>query len=526
MTTQSQPNNLPNTNIKPVVLLILDGFGHSDSWENNAVLQADTPNLDRIKASYPNTLINASEHYVGLPDGQMGNSEVGHLNIGAGRIVFQDFERINNSISSGDFFKHPSLVSALQTLKAKGKALHILGLLSDGGVHSYQPHIHAMLDMAKQQGLNQVYVHAFLDGRDTPPKSAQPYLTSLEAHIKTIGVGKIASISGRFYGMDRDKRWERVAPAYELLVNGQAEFVATDALSGLQAAYAREESDEFVKCTAIRNNGEPPISMQDGDVLVFMNFRSDRARQLTDALLNDSFSGFARSRVPTFSHYFTLTQYDQNQTKAEPIFAPFTVPNTLGEYLSKLGHHQLRIAETEKYPHVTFFFNGGEETVYEGEDRILVPSPKVATYDLQPEMSAPEVTQKLVDAITSQKYQTIICNYANGDMVGHTGNLQAAIQAVQTLDGCIGKVVAAAQSVGAEVVITADHGNAELMFDHTSNQAHTQHTTNLVPFIYVGRPAKLASTGALSDIAPTLLALMGLPQPAEMTGNSLVQLHA
>ena len=524
MTAPSQTNTPLTPHIKPVVLLILDGFGHSDSWENNAVLQADTPNLDRIKASYPNTLINASEHYVGLPDGQMGNSEVGHLNIGAGRIVFQDFERINNSISSGEFFKHPSLVSALQALKAKGKALHILGLLSDGGVHSYQPHIHAMLDMAKQQGLHQVYVHAFLDGRDTPPKSAQPYLTSLEAHIKTIGVGKITSISGRFYGMDRDKRWERVAPAYELLVNGQAEFVATDALSGLHAAYAREESDEFVKCTAIRGAGEPPISMQDGDVLVFMNFRSDRARQLTDALLNDAFDGFARTRVPSFSHYFTLTQYDQNQKKAEPIFAPFTVPNTLGEYLSKLGHQQLRIAETEKYPHVTFFFNGGEETVYIGEDRILVPSPKVATYDLQPEMSAPEVTKKLVDAITSQKYQAIICNYANGDMVGHTGNLKAAIQAVKTLDACIGKVVSAAQSVGAEVVITADHGNAEMMFDHNSNQAHTQHTTNLVPFIYVGRPATLANTGALSDIAPTLLALMGLPQPVEMTGKCLVTL--
>ncbi|MFQ6332632.1 2,3-bisphosphoglycerate-independent phosphoglycerate mutase [Methylophilus sp. 3sh_L] len=512
--------------IKPVILLILDGFGHSETREHNAVLQANTPNLDTLKATYPHGLINASEHYVGLPDGQMGNSEVGHLNIGAGRIIFQDFERINNSISSGEFFKLPALVNAMQALKANNKALHILGLLSDGGVHSYQPHIHALLEMAKQQGLNKVYVHAFLDGRDTPPKSAQPYLQALEDHIKTLGVGKVASVGGRFYGMDRDKRWERVSVAYELLVNGTSEYVAADSLTALQQAYARDESDEFVKCTAIRAAGEPPVRMEDGDCLVFMNFRSDRARQLTDALLNQQFTGFERSRVPHFSHYFTLTQYDKNQTLAEPIFAPYTVPNTFGEYVAKLGLKQLRIAETEKYPHVTFFFNGGEETVFAGEDRILVPSPKVATYDLQPEMSAPEVTDKLVAAIESQQYQAVICNYANGDMVGHTGNLQAAIKAVETLDSCIGRVVAAAQKAGAEVIITADHGNAESMFDHASAQAHTQHTTNLVPFIYIGREASIRSGGALSDIAPTLLSLMGLQRPVEMTGQPLIQLHA
>lgn len=512
--------------IKPVILLILDGFGHSETREHNAVLQANTPNLDRLKATYPHSLINASEHYVGLPDGQMGNSEVGHLNIGAGRIVFQDFERINNSISSGEFFKLPALVNAMQALKASDKALHILGLLSDGGVHSYQPHIHALLEMAKQQGLSKVYVHAFLDGRDTPPKSAQPYLQALEDHLQQLGVGRVASVGGRFYGMDRDKRWERVAVAYELLVNGTAEYVATDSLTALQQAYARDESDEFVKCTAIRAADEAPVRMEDGDCLVFMNFRSDRARQLTDALLNQQFAGFERSRVPRFSHYFTLTQYDKNQTLAEPIFAPYTVPNTFGEYVSKLGLKQLRIAETEKYPHVTFFFNGGEETVFAGEDRILVPSPKVATYDLQPEMSAPEVTDKLVAAIESQQYQAVICNYANGDMVGHTGNLQAAIKAVETLDTCVGRIVAAAQKTGAEVIITADHGNAESMFDHTSAQAHTQHTTNLVPFIYVGRQAVIRSGGALSDIAPTLLSLMGVAQPAEMTGQSLIQLNA
>lgn len=512
--------------IKPVILLILDGFGHSETREHNAVLQANTPNLDRLKATYPHSLINASEHYVGLPDGQMGNSEVGHLNIGAGRIVFQDFERINNSISSGEFFKLPALVNAMQALKASNKALHILGLLSDGGVHSYQPHIHALLEMAKQQGLSKVYVHAFLDGRDTPPKSAQPYLQALEDHLQQLGVGRVASVGGRFYGMDRDKRWERVAVAYELLVNGTAEYVAADSLTALQQAYARDESDEFVKCTAIRAADEAPVRMEDGDCLVFMNFRSDRARQLTDALLNQQFAGFERSRVPRFSHYFTLTQYDKNQTLAEPIFAPYTVPNTFGEYVSKLGLKQLRIAETEKYPHVTFFFNGGEETVFAGEDRILVPSPKVATYDLQPEMSAPEVTDKLVAAIESQQYQAVICNYANGDMVGHTGNLQAAIKAVETLDTCVGRIVAAAQKTGAEVIITADHGNAESMFDHTSAQAHTQHTTNLVPFIYVGRQAVIRSGGALSDIAPTLLSLMGVAQPAEMTGQSLIQLNA
>lgn len=510
----------------PVILLILDGFGHSEQWENNAVAQANTPNLDALKQKFPNTLINASEHYVGLPDGQMGNSEVGHLNIGAGRIVFQDFERINNSISSGEFYQIPALVSALQTLKAQDKALHIFGLLSDGGVHSHQSHIHAMLDMAAKQGLSKIYVHAFLDGRDTPPVSAKPYLAALQAHIESFGIGKIASISGRFYSMDRDKRWERVAPAYHMLVEGEAEFTASNALDALEQAYARGETDEFVKCTVIHSASEPAITMQDGDCVVYMNFRSDRARQMTDALLNPDFSGFTRKRVPALSHYFTLTQYDQNQTKAEPIFAPFSVPNTFGEYVSQLGLNQLRIAETEKYPHVTFFFNGGEETVFKGEDRIMVPSPKVATYDLQPEMSAPEVTDKLVEAILSKRYQAVICNYANGDMVGHTGNLQAAIKAVETLDTCLGRIVAAAQATGAEVIITADHGNAEMMYDPSAHQAHTQHTTNLVPFIYVGRPAKLSNAGALSDIAPTLLQLMGIPQPKEMTGKSLVHFNA
>jgi len=512
--------------ITPVVLLILDGFGHSTIRDNNAVMQANTPNLDALKQQYPNMLINASEHYVGLPDGQMGNSEVGHLNIGAGRIVFQDFERINNSITSGEFFNDAPLVKALQEVKANSKALHIYGLLSDGGVHSHISHILSMLEMAAKQGLSKVYFHAFLDGRDTPPISAVPYLAAVEDKLNALKVGKIASISGRFYSMDRDKRWERVAPAYRMLVDGEADYVEATASEALHNAYARNETDEFVKCTVIRKADEAAIRLEDGDCVVYMNFRSDRARQMTDAILNKDFAGFERARVPQLSHYFTLTQYDQNQTKATPIFAPFSVPNTFGEYVSSLGLNQLRIAETEKYPHVTFFFNGGEETVFKGEDRILVPSPKVATYDLQPEMSAPEVTDKLVEAILAKKYHAVICNYANGDMVGHTGNLSAAIKAVETLDQCIARVVAAAQQVGAEVIITADHGNAEMMFDPSSNQAHTQHTTNLVPFIYVGRPAKLSETGALSDIAPTLLQLMGLPQPAEMSGKSLVKFNA
>lgn len=512
----------------PVILLILDGFGHSEQFAHNAIAQASTPNLDAIKAKFPHTLINASEHYVGLPDGQMGNSEVGHLNIGAGRIVFQDFQRINNAISSGEFFEHADLVKALQHLKANNKALHIYGLLSDGGVHSHITHILAMLEMAAQQGLSKIYIHAFLDGRDTPPVSAAPYLAAVEDKIKALGVGKIASVSGRFYSMDRDKRWERVAPAYDMLVNGVGEFTEASASEALHNAYARKESDEFVKCTVIRKPNEPAIRLEDGDAVVYMNFRSDRARQMTDALLNPDFSGFERStgfekdKIPKLSGYFTLTQYDARQTRATPIFAAFSVPNTFGEYLQNLNLTQLRIAETEKYPHVTFFFNGGEDAVFKGEERILVPSPKVATYDLQPEMSAPEVTDKLVEAIKSKKYNAIICNYANGDMVGHSGILAAAIKAIETLDTCVGRVVAAAQAIGAEVIITADHGNAEAMFDHDSNQAHTQHTVNLVPLIYVGRNASLASTGALSDIAPTLLAMMGLPQPKEMTGKNLI----
>ncbi|MSP86261.1 MAG: 2,3-bisphosphoglycerate-independent phosphoglycerate mutase [Methylotenera sp.] len=518
----SAPLKLTTGNTTPVCLLILDGFGYREESVDNAIALAHKPNIDRLWNSYPHSLINASEHYVGLPDGQMGNSEVGHLNIGAGRVVFQDFERINNSISSGEFFKHAALKAALLNLKNNNKALHIFGLLSDGGVHSHYLHIHTMLEMAAQLGLTKVYVHAFLDGRDTPPISAAPYLAALEAKIKALGVGKILSVSGRFYSMDRDKRWPRVEAAYALITEGIGEFCYPTADQALQAAYARGENDEFVKCTAIRGAKEARTHLEDGDLVVYMNFRSDRARQLSHALLSEAFDGFHRRHVAKLSGYFTLTMHDTKESKATAIFPPFAVKNTFGEYLSGLGLTQLRIAETEKYPHVTFFFNGGEETVFAGEDRILVPSPPVATYDMQPEMSAFELTDRLEEAILAGNYNVIICNYANGDMVGHTGSLEAAIKAIETLDTCVGRVVKAMQSIGGEVIITADHGNAELMFDVKNNQPHTQHTTNKVPLIYVGREAELVADGALSDLAPTLLHMMGVAQPIEMTGKNLV----
>ncbi len=512
----------------PVLLIILDGFGYSENSADNAVAQANKPSWDALWRDHPHTLINASEHFVGLPDGQMGNSEVGHLNIGAGRVVYQELERINQAIASGEFFKQPTLVEAVNIAKNNNKALHILGLLSDGGVHSHQNHIHAMLEMASRAGLKKVYVHAFLDGRDTPPVSAAPYIQSLEDKCAELGTGKIASIVGRYYAMDRDKRWPRVEAAYNLIAEGLGEFTATSALEALKAAYARGENDEFVKATAIRQSGDAPLTVEDGDVIVCMNFRSDRVRQLTHALLNPDFEGFNRRHMPNLGGYYTLTMYDKTEKDAHAAFLPEAINNTFGEYISKQGLTQLRIAETEKYPHVTFFFNGGEELVFKGEDRILVPSPHVATYDLKPEMSAFEVTDKLEEAILSKKYDAIICNYANADMVGHTGNLQATVKAIEALDTCIGRVVKAMQSIGGEVVITADHGNAEMMQDNLNNQPHTQHTTNLVPLLYVGRAARIAKTsiaktGALSDLAPTLLKMMGVPQPAEMTGHALIE---
>ena len=510
----------------PVLLLILDGFGYSEETADNAVAMANKPNWDALWRKFPHTLINASEKFVGLPKDQMGNSEVGHLNIGAGRVVYQDFERINLAIETGDFYSNPTLVEAVLKAKTGNKALHIFGLLSDGGVHSHETHIHAMVEMAARAGLSKVYIHAFLDGRDTPPRSAVQYLRNLEEKCAQLKVGRIATIGGRYYAMDRDKRWPRVEVAYHAITDGVSEFTAATAQEALQAAYARDENDEFVKPTTIVPVGEQPVRMEDGDVIVYMNFRSDRARELTQAFLNAGFDGFERKRVPKLAGYYTLTQYSQEESIAQVIYPPQQINNIFGEYVSGLGLRQLRIAETEKYPHVTFFFNGGEEKVYAGEDRIMVQSPAVATYDLQPEMSAPEVTDKLVEAILARKYDVIICNYANADMVGHTGIMPAAIKAIETVDICLGRVVKAMQEIGGEALITADHGNAEMMRDHLNHQPHTAHTTNMVPFVYVGRPACLAKpgTGALCDIAPTMLRLMGLPQPAEMTGHTLVEL--
>lgn len=503
----------------PVLLLILDGYGHSETAADNAIALAHKPNLDALWSTYPHTLINASEHSVGLPSGQMGNSEVGHLNIGAGRILYQEFERINRAIGDGDFFTNPVLTAAVNNAKANDRALHIFGLLSNGGVHSHEHHMHSMVEMAARMGLRKIYVHAFLDGRDTPPKSAHTFIKRMEDTFAHVGAGRIATMIGRFYAMDRDKRWARMEAAYNLIASGKGAFYAASAQHGLDMAYARNETDEFVQATVV---GEP-VRVEDGDVIVYMNFRSDRARELTRAFLDADFKCFPRSHVPRLGGFYTLTMYNKNELAAHVAFPPETIRNSLGEYLSSLGLTQLRIAETEKYPHVTFFFNGGEEQVYPGEDRILVPSPQVATYDLQPEMSAFEVTDKLEEAILSRKYDAIICNYANADMVGHTGNLPAAIKAVEAVDTCVGRVVRAMQKIGGEIIITADHGNAECMEDHAHHQPHTQHTTNLVPLLYIGRPAHLMEHGALSDVSPTLLRMMGLPQPNEMTGRPLVE---
>jgi len=505
--------------ITPVLLLILDGFGYREDTDHNAVVNARKPNWDKFWSSYPHTLINASELHVGLPRGQMGNSEVGHLNIGAGRVVYQDLTKVDVAIEDGSFYSNPALSDAVAEAKRQDSTLHILGLLSPGGVHSHELHILAMLELAARAGLKKIAVHAFLDGRDTPPRSAAQSLKLLQDKCDALGVGRIATICGRFFAMDRDNRWERVQIAYDMLTQGKAPFHAATAAEGLEHAYARNENDEFVQATTIGD----AAAMQDKDVVVFMNFRADRAREITRALTDDKFDGFVRERFPKLANYTTLSSYGE-EFDLPNAYAPTSIHNGLGEYLGNLGLKQLRIAETEKYAHVTYFMNGGIEQPNPGEDRILVPSPKVATYDLQPEMSAYEVTDKLEAAIRSKQYQAILCNYANGDMVGHSGNMDAAVKAVETLDVCIGRVVNAMLECGGEVLITADHGNAEQMIDRTTNQAHTAHTLNLVPFIYIGRKARVADTGALQDVAPTLLSMMGLPQPPEMTGKSLIEI--
>ncbi|MCC7326958.1 MAG: 2,3-bisphosphoglycerate-independent phosphoglycerate mutase [Burkholderiales bacterium] len=512
--------------VRPVVLLILDGYGSRGPAPDNAIANAQMPNWTRLCATYPRTTIEASELDVGLPTGQMGNSEVGHLNIGAGRVVYQDYTRIDHAIATGEFARNPVLTAAVATARRRGSAMHVLGLASPGGVHSHQRQLAAMVEQASAGGVRKIWMHAFLDGRDTPPKSASASVAYLEDVCARCPGARIASIVGRYYAMDRDSRWERLRPAYELLVDGRAPYGAASAQAALDAAYARGETDEFVQATAIPGADGVAPRMADGDVVVFMNFRADRARELTRALTDPAFSGFARARVPALGMFVCLTSYGEEFAQLPAAFAPQTIHNSFGEYIAGLGLTQLRIAETEKYAHVTYFFNGGVETAYPGEDRVLVPSPKVATYDLQPEMSAPEVTDQLVAAIASRRYDAIVCNYANGDMVGHTGNYEAARAAVETLDACIGRVVEAAQAAGAEVLITADHGNVEMMHDPETGQPHTAHTLNRVPLLYVGRPATVAAGGALQDIAPTLLALMGLRKPPEMTGRSLVEVAA
>lgn len=510
---------------KPVVLLILDGWGYSEDTHYNAIAAANKPVWDRLWSSYPHTLIRTSGAAVGLPGDQMGNSEVGHLNLGSGRVVYQEFTRVSRSIKTGSFYTNQTLTDAVDLAIANDRAVHILGLLSPGGVHSHEEHIHAMVELAVKRGAKQVYLHAFLDGRDTPPRSATGSLQLMEAKFAECGGGRFASIIGRYYAMDRDHRWPRIQAAYDLITQGKAAFQAVTALEGLEMAYARDEGDEFVQATAIVPPGEPPVRVRDGDVLVFMNYRSDRARQITRPFIEPGFDGFAREVTPRLGRFVSLTEYNE-EFDIPVAFPPERLQNVLGGYLARLGLRQLRLAETEKYAHVTFFFNGGVEEPFEGEDRILVPSPQVATYDQKPEMSAFEVTDRLVEAIDSGKYDVIVCNYANPDMVGHTGNFTAAVQAIEALDACLARVEQALARAGGEMLITADHGNAEKMLGDDTGQAHTAHTTNLVPLLYVGRSAELRPNGALCDIAPTMLTLMNLPQPAEMSGRSLVDFQA
>lgn len=507
---------------KSVVLIVLDGWGVNGSEDGNAIKAASTPVYDGLLRNYPNTLLDASGEAVGLPDGQMGNSEVGHLNIGAGRIVYQDSTRISKAIKDGEFFKNPVLLDAMAAVK-KSASLHLMGLLSDGGVHSRMEHIFAVMDMARSQGIEALFFHAFLDGRDTPPKSALTFIEAFDNHCRKIGIGKIATVSGRYYAMDRDKRWERVQKAYEAIVLGEGirKFSAEDAV---KQSYDNGRTDEFMIPAVIldQRTNRPIGSIRDGDAVIFCNFRSDRAREITRAMTDPDFDGFRRRFVPKLSRFVCLTAYDES-FNLPVAFPPVRLTNILGEVLSTNSIRQLRIAETEKYAHVTFFFNGGEEPPFPLEDRILIPSPRdVATYDQKPEMSAREITDVLVKQIQSGQYGFILANYANPDMVGHTGVFAAAVKAVEVLDECLGRVLKAAEESGMSVVITADHGNLEIMKDYTTNQPHTAHTTAPVPFILVRKGFRLREGGILADVAPTVLDLMEIPKPAEMTGQSLI----
>jgi len=508
---------------KLTALLILDGFGYTPRTEGNAIVEAGTPNIDKYRAKYPNTLIGASGMHVGLPRGQMGNSEVGHTNIGAGRIVYQELTRITKQIEDGEFFTNPRIVALMDAAKNNGKKLHVMGLVSDGGVHSSNEHLYAILEMAKLRGLEQCYVHCFMDGRDVPPTSGKGYIEQLQAKIDEIGFGKIATISGRFWAMDRDNIWERVGKAYDAMVKGEG-VEETCPVQAMQNSYDKEVTDEFVNPTVIMENGAPVTKIEEGDSIFFFNFRPDRARQLTRAFIDPEFNGF--EHAPMTVNFLTMTQYDA--TFAAPkAFEPQSLDMTMGKYMASLGKTQLRIAETQKYAHVTFFFNGGVEAPEEGEDRVLVPSPKVATFDMQPEMSAYEVTEEAVKRIHSGEYDLMVLNFANPDMVGHTGIMEAAVKAIKVVDECTGKVVEAILEEGGRCIITADHGNAEQMFDYETGEPYTAHTvSNPVPMILVDDrylDADLRDDGCLADLAPTLLQMMDLPQPKEMTGKSIIK---
>ncbi len=504
---------------KPYALIIMDGFGVNERELGNAIKSAKTPNIDKLMASCPNTVIHASGMDVGLPEGQMGNSEVGHTNIGAGRIVYQELTRITKSINDGDFFTNEVLLEAVENCKKNGSALHLMGLLSSGGVHSHNTHLYGLLDLAKKNGLKDVFVHCFLDGRDVPPSSGADFASELVEKIREKEIGKIATVMGRYYAMDRDNRWERVEKAYNAMVLGEGNY-DTSAVSAIQKSYNEDVTDEFVVPTVITDeNGAPLGKISENDSVIFFNFRPDRAREITRTIVDEAFEGFKRDFFKTY--FVCMTQYDASMPNVNVTFKPQTLENTFGEYISKKGLRQLRIAETEKYAHVTFFFNGGVEKEYDGEDRALINSPKVATYDLKPEMSAVEVTDEVVKRIESGDYDVIVLNFANCDMVGHTGVFEAAVKAVETVDTCLGRTVDAIEKMGGVALITADHGNADQMIDYDTNGAFTAHTTNVVPLILVGEDKKLKQ-GRLADLAPTMLDLMGLPKPEEMTGESLI----
>jgi 2,3-bisphosphoglycerate-independent phosphoglycerate mutase len=509
----------------PLLLVILDGWGYREETQDNAIANANTPVWDRLWREAPHTLVSGSGLDVGLPDGQMGNSEVGHMSLGAGRVVYQSMTRIDQAITDGSFATNAAYTRAIDSAIAADGAVHVMGLLSSGGVHSHERHLRAIIELAHSKGAKKIYLHAFLDGRDTPPRSALSSLTAMEELFSELGCGRIASIVGRYYAMDRDNRWDRTEVTYRMLTEASANFSAATAHEGLEMAYARDESDEFVQTTLVRAADEPEVKIADGDSVLFMNFRADRARQLTRAFVDRELQELPRNTRPTLSDFVMTTEYSA-AINASCAYPPQPLLNVLPEYLAGLGKTQLRIAETEKYAHVTFFFSGGREEEFEGEDRLMVPSPDVATYDLKPEMSAPELTDKLLEAIESGRYDLIVCNYANGDMVGHTGNYQAAMKAVETLDQCLGRLEQSLAKCGGEALITADHGNCEQMQDYKSGQLHTQHTTELVPLVYIGhrQPIMRESGGVLADVAPSLLRLMGLPKPTEMSGDSLLHL--